>query len=227
VNTSTWTVTKIAKGVVSGASFSPSGGQIAYSVWPYAYTENSNIYTINVNGSGNTQITFGHNSLDPVWGEKGIVFTREGCSVGSLDGKPVHCKGNTRYYEGQPYGTSGQLWLKAGSQLTQLTNVPVGLLVFGLTPVGVSADGNRILAAFTGEDTDYAVAVQISPRIVHTVDVGEQYALPGAISKNGDTLLIAYGSFEQAADTGTVDTVPFLGSQRTKLARGAWPTWDK
>jgi Tol biopolymer transport system component len=227
VNTATWTVAKIANGVVGGASFSPSGGQIAYSVWPDAYTLKSNIYTINLNGSGNTQITFGHDSLSPIWGAKGIVFTREGCSPGSLDGKPIRCEGDTRYYDGQPYGPSGQLWLKSGSQLTQLTHVPVNLLVFGLTPVGVSANGNRILAAFGGEDTDYSVAVQISPRIVHTVNVGEQYAVPGAISRNGDTLLIAYGSFEQAADTGTVDTVPFLGSQLTKLARGAWPTWDK
>ena len=212
VNTSTWTVAKIANGVVGGASFSPSGGQIAYSVWPYAYTEKSNIYTINVNGGGNTQITFGHNSLDPIWGAKGIVFTREG---------------KNRYYKRQPYGETGQLWLKSGSHLTQLTHMTVGLLEFGLTPVAISADGNRIIAAFGGEDTDYAVAVQISPRIVHTVNVGQQYAVPAGISKDGYTLLISYGSFEQDVDHGTVDTVPFRGSHRTKLARGASPTWNK
>lgn len=212
VNTATWSITKVASGVIGGASFSPSGAQIVLSKWHVAYTFNANLFTVNVDGSHLTQITFGNNAQDPVWGRKGIVFSREG---------------KNRYYMGQPYGPSGQLWLKSGSHLTQLTHVSVGLLVYGLTPVGVSANGNRILAAFTGEDTDYAVAVQISPRIVHNVNVGVQYAVPGAISKDGKTLLISYGSFEAPANDGSVDTVPFLGTHRTVLVQGAEGTWDK
>jgi hypothetical protein len=223
VNTSSWKVTKVANGYVSGASFSPSGTEIVYSKWRIAYTFNANLYTVKVNGSGRKQITFNDGSLDPVWGRKGIVFSREACRPSGA----TTCRGSIRYFMGQPYGPAGQLWLRSGLHETQLTHVSVGLLVYGLTPVGVSSSGNRILAAFTGEDTDYAVAVQISPRVVHTVDVGEQYAVPAGISKNGNTLLIAYGSFEQPANQGTVDTVPFLGSHRDALMHGASPSWNK
>ena len=112
----------------------------------------------------------------------------------------------------------------SGAHLRQLTNMKISPLQSGLVPIAVSADGNRLLAEFEGEDTDFAYTVQLNPLRVRAVP---GFVQGGGISRDGSTLLIDSGAFEAPASSGTIETIPF-GATRPlhKLTRGATPSWD-
>ena len=89
-------------------------------------------------------LTKDHNSLDPLWGpgEK-IVFVKQ------LGAKK------------RRYGPKNELFLmnSDGTGVKRLTDTKVDPLLQGLYPTAWSADGNRLLAEFEGQDTSYAVTV--------------------------------------------------------------------
>ncbi len=210
IDTTDETFAVIAKGVIYGASFAVNGTDaIVYaSANSQLYSAPVNLHTIAPDGAGATQITSDGHSLAPVWGAKGIVFDHE---------QFVKSSGQEDY----------QLWLRNGTTVTQLTHMKIPPLLDGLVPIGFSADGNRLIAAYTGTDTDTAWTVQISPLRVRQVSVNGQTVQAGAISRNGDTLLVDGGAFEDYADAGTIETVPFTSSHPAhKLDRGAFPTWN-
>ncbi len=210
VDTATDTFRVIAKGVIYGASFAVDGSdEIVYaSASSQLYTAPVNLHTIAPDGADAAQITSDGRSLAPVWGAKGIVFDHETFDKSA---------GQEAY----------QLWLRSGTTVTHLTNMRIPSLLDGLVPIGVSADGNRLIAAYTGTDTDNAWTVQLHPLRVSQVRVNGQPVQAGAISSSGDTLLLDSGGFENYADAGTVETVPFAGGHPLlKLSRGAFPTWN-
>jgi hypothetical protein len=210
VDTTTDTYRIVAHGVVNGASFAVDGSDrlvygLSGSVDPYA---SSDLYEVDADGSSPAQITTDGHSLNPIWGAKGIVFDRE-----KLRGKA----------EAPAY----QVWLMNGSKLTQLTNMKISALVDGLVPLAISADGNRIIAQYEGEDTSFAWTIQVSPLRVAQVTVNGKLVQGAGISSNGAWLLVDYGGFEQPADAGTVESVPFGGGSPVRqLTRGAFPSWN-
>jgi hypothetical protein len=205
--------TLVSGGQIAGASFNPAsngGDRLVYGIVASSTspTAPSNLYTVGPTGADSNQLTHDNNSLEPVWGAKGIVYVRERSR--GADASPIF-----------------QLWLRAGSKSTQLTHLKVGQLVAGLAPLSVSSDGNRILAEFGGQDTSYAWTVQISPRRVQQVRNGTDQDLQGGqISSNGAHVLISADAFMEPPSHGTVESLPFGGGKPTKLARGADPSWN-
>jgi hypothetical protein len=209
IDTQTWTVTLVAKGVISGASFDPSDApELVYgSSASQLLKDPSNLYEVSVDGGASTPLTHDGRSISPVWGAQGIIFTRE--QMRGHDKAPEY-----------------QLWLMRGSHLEQLTSLKASALVDGLIPLDVSSDGNRIIAAFVGEDTDEAWTVQISPRKVRQVTFGQDTVQPAGISSDGQELLLDVGSFEQSPAHGTVETIPFAGNRLSTVTAGADASWN-
>jgi hypothetical protein len=209
IDTRTWKSTMVAKGIIYGASFNPrASSELVYaSALSLLGTAPSNLRTVNVDGGSATLLTHDGRSLFPVWGSKGIVFDRE-----------------------RPRGVSRapayQVWLMAGSRLEQLTSLKVAPLVDGLVPLDVSADGNRILAEFVGEDTSDAWTIQVSPRKVSQVMVGRQSVQGAGISSDGRRLLVDVGDFEQSPSHGGVETLGFGGGGAVKVVPGANASWN-
>ncbi len=207
IDTTTDTFKVIVKGEISGASFAVNGSDTIVYGLSSSLSLNAplNLHTILPNGTAGAQLTHNGNSLNPVWGAKGIVFDRE-----------------TR--RGPDANPANQLWLLNGTHLQQLTHQNVPQLLSGLVPIAVSANGNRLLVEQEGEDTSDAWTLQISPLQLHQV---KAFVQGGGISSDGSTLLVDSGAFENVANAGTVETIPFgANSPVHKLTRGAFPTWN-
>ncbi len=209
IDTQTWTTTMVAKGIIYGASFNPKGTQelVYASAASQLGTATSEIQSVSVYGGKSTPLTHGGRSLFPVWAPQGIIFDRS------------HARGGEQAPE-------YQVWLMGERQLEQLTSVKVSALTDGLVPLAVSADGNRIVAAFVGEDTDEAWTIQITPRKITQITRGQTTVQPAGISSNGQRVLLDVGSFETSPNYGTVDTVPFGGGRLVKVVAGADASWN-
>ena len=101
-------------------------------------------------------------------------------------------------------------------------------LVSGLTPLGFSADGKRLLAEFVGQDTSEAWAVQVGSGRARRVRVKGKTVVGGGISRDGSRLLVTEGGLDGPASTGNVLAVPFTGGAPTRLvAHAAEPSWNE
>jgi hypothetical protein len=210
VDTTTDAVTNVATGQVWGASFAPgSSDRLVYGLSQTAAPlAPVNLYEVNPDGTGTAPITTNGRSLNPVWGAKGIVFDRE--RIRGKDSYPAY-----------------QLWLLHGSKLTRLTNLKISQLQSGLQPLAVSADGNRLIAAYTGEDTYYAWTVQIRPRRIRQVKIGgDKLPQPDGITTRGNRILVDYGAFMGPASRGHIVTLPFGGGAPHPLERGSQASWN-
>jgi hypothetical protein len=213
IDTDTMRATTIVTGgMLAGASFNPAssgGDRLVYGIFGSSVpVAPSNLFTVAPTGADSSQLTHDNHSLDPLWTAEGIVFVRQ----------------TPRGKEAYPLN---QLWLRAGSRLTQLTHIPVEKLAAGLVPLSASRSGNRILAEFVGEDTSDAWSVQVSPRRVRQVSAGASKFIQGAaISNDGTHLLVDVGAFQGPASRGSVESVPFGGGMPVVLARGAEPSWN-
>lgn len=211
IDTATMTATMVAHGLVSGASFSPRGIHTSpWLVYGLAHSESLtakvNLFVAGPSFATVTQLSSDGRSLNPLWTRKGIVFDRE----------------RLRLKEGYP---AYQLWLDAHG-LRQLTHMKIGQLVSGLFPVSASSSGNRLLATYIGQDTDYAWRVQISPLRVNQIKVAGDPVQGGAVSTNGRRLLVDQGAFMRPPSDGRVEWIPFSGGRAHPLAHGADPSWN-
>jgi hypothetical protein len=115
-----------------------------------------------------------------------------------------------------------------GSNQRQLTNVRVGTLVSGLSPLQWSASGQQLLAAYGGQDTDQAYAVD--PGTGAARDLGAHRfdgTSPGAISRDGTTVLAQTGGQEGPSAGQNIVSIPFAGGPPTILVRRAsTPDWN-
>ena len=211
IDTTTGKLRTVARGVVYGGGFAVDGSdRIVFGLsHSQLYTAPVNLYEVAPNGSGLTQITKDGASLYPIWGAQGIAFDHE---------HPAKSTGEEAF----------QVWLMSPrGAITHLTNMKIPPLLDGLVPVGFSADGNRMLADYEGTDTSNAWTIQLHPLRVRQVFAGTRSVQPGAISRDGRTLLIDVGAFETYSGYGTVETVPFGASGPVhKLGRGDSPSWD-
>lgn len=204
-----YALTMVGRGVVSGASFAPDGSdRIVYASAPSQNpSAPANLHIVDPDGTHRQQITTDGRSLNPVWGQAGIAFDRE-------------------RFRGKDAAPAYQVWLKTGSKLWQLTHLAVPPLLVGLVPIASSANGNRLLASYMGEDTDFAWTIQLNPLRVRELKVSGELVQGGAISASGTSLLVDHGAFESPADDGTVETVGWAGGRPRKLDRGAEPSWN-
>jgi Tol biopolymer transport system component len=206
----------VASGYFSGVSFSPDGTELAYSVAASEkYPPKSNVYAAPVGGGKPVQLTRDGISQAPLWGPAGkIVFVKQ---LGAKQRK---------------YGPKNELYLmnENGSGQKRLTHTNVGALLTGLTPTAWSANGQRLLAEFGGQDTSYAVTVNPKTGAQKPLDKmgdGEQGFVGTAISSDGTTVLGATGGFEPGPNH-TVSTIPYGGGKTKVLVKNAFePDWSR
>ena len=214
VDTVTNTTKTIATGTVCGASFAPQPpDRVVYgraSAKSFCSGSGVNVYSLAVDGTGLTQLTRDGHSMNPVWGAGGIAFDR---AKPRRNDFPIV-----------------QIWLMKpdGSGLIQLTHTNVPQLVEGLVPLQFSADGGRLLAVFSGQDTIETWTIEVATKQARHLTVRRLDVIPGGLSRDGSTVLIDFGAFQNPPSAGAVETIPFAGGPVTTLVKhAAEPSWNK
>jgi Tol biopolymer transport system component len=206
----------LASGYFSGFSFSPDGTELVYAVAPTEkFPPRSDVYRTTVAGGKAVPLTKDQVSLDPLWGPNDqIVFVKQ------LDANK------------RKYGPKNELYLMnpEGRAVKRLTHTKVDQLLQGLYPTAWSANGNRLLAEFEGQDTSYAVTVNPrtgAQRPLEKKGNGEQGFVGTAISKDGTTVLGFTGGFEPGPNHA-VATIPYAGGKARTLVKSAYePAWSR
>jgi len=200
---------KLASGVIEGASFSPSSGEVVYALGASQQLSSPvNLFTAPAGGGASRQLTHGGIQLGPLWGPNGIVYAHETS-------------------RGSEYAPINQIWIMRpnGSGARQLTHMPVDKLAEGLVPVGLSADGKHMLADFEGTDQSSAWAVDLTGARVVPRPLLKTMNSAQAISRDGSTVLLTTG-FE--GSPSSVESVPFGGGTPTVLApHGTTASWNR
>ena len=199
----------LATGFFVGYSFDPEGKEIVYgkSNSQTAYPPKSDIYKVSAAGGKATQLTSDHASEYPLWGPTGqIVFVK---LLGA---------------DKRKYGPKNELFLmnENGKGVKRLTHTNVGQLLQGLFPTQWSANGNRLLAQFGGQDTTYAVGVNVRTGAQRPILEATEQGLVGvALSPNGQTVYGGTGGFEPGSGNQAVVSVPWNGGKPKTLVNNA------
>ncbi|MBS1881305.1 MAG: hypothetical protein JST31_17460, partial [Actinobacteria bacterium] len=97
----------------------------------------------------------------------------------------------------------------------------VGQLLQGLVPTAWSANGKRLLAQFGGQDTTYAVGVNVETGAQKPIlEATEQGLVGTALSPDGKTVFGSVGGFEPGPNHDVV-SVPFTGGKPKVLVKNA------
>ena len=202
IDTKTNKVTTIANGSDCGVSFAPRRpDRLVYAGARGSFAclnRHVNVFTVTASGAGRRQLSHDGLSLNPVWGPRSIAFDR------------ATIRGTT---EAPEY----QVWLMRsdGSHLRQVTHMQIGPLAVGLVPLSFSANGNRLLTAFEGQDTSETWTIQFPSGQVHQLTIRGDSVQAGGISRDGRTVLVDFGGFEASPSHGTVATLPFGADTRS------------
>jgi Tol biopolymer transport system component len=206
--------TKIATGFFNGFNFSPDGEELVYGFSTTSrYPLKSDIYREGVDGTGKVALSHDHSSAYPLWGPKGqIAFARR---LGAKTRK---------------YGPANQIFVmdENGQRISQVTHTKVNPLAQGLTPLGFSENGNRLLTEFGGQDQSYAVAVSLVTGSEKSLSPGnsETGFQATALSADGQTVLGTVGLGFGGNPHPKVVTVPWNGGKQKVLVKGAYqPSW--
>jgi hypothetical protein len=214
LDTTTHTVKRIIRGFIVGASFEPSANATDRLVYGLSRSQKANsatnVYTINADGTGETQISHNNRSLWPVWGSTGIAYDDE----------------RFRGENAPDYN----IWLmnSDGSHRTQITHVAAGPLVEGLIPIAFSATGSRMVAEFEGQDTSEGYTVSVATHKATLIKVAHHNSVNAdGISRSGNTLLVTLDAFENPTADGKVAMIPFSSGSPKVLAKHAGiATWN-
>jgi hypothetical protein len=203
----------VARGFVNGFSFSPDSASLVYgsSGRNQAFDAPSDLFAVRLATGAKTRVTRDRKSLDPLWGPAGdIVFDRQTPRPGDA---PKY-----NLFAIHPDGGS----------LRRITSLKIPPLLSGLVPLDMSADGKRLLAEFTGQDTSVGFAVNPASGRTRALSKNMETGFAaGALSADGRTVLGMTGG----ADPGNrhdVVTVPYAGGKPTVLVkRAAYPDWSR
>lgn len=206
----------IDQGYFSGVSFAPGGSeQLVYAKAPNEnFPPRSDVYRIDILPPGAVsvaaevpqQLTTDHRSLSPLWGpNEKIVFVKH---LGEKSRK---------------YGPKNDLFLMNpnGKGVKRLTHTKVAPLLSGLSPTEWSANGNRLLTEFGGQDTTYAVTVNPKTGAERALTKERETGFVGtALSKDGKFVLGSLGGFEPGPGHKVV-SIPYKGGKPKVLANNA------
>ena len=203
-----------AVGNLRGFSFSPDSTQIVYGKAVKADIQSkSDLYTVAARGGEETRITENRNALYPVWGPDRIVFDR---------------------FKKRPEGEAPafNLWSVAAvdpGPLQRLTDLTIPPLSSGLVPLEQSADGRRLLAAFTGQDVEVGFTVALANGRTRALSEDFETGTVGFdLSKDGSTILAHTGG-PDPGNAHNVVSVPYQRGGETKVIveNAAYPDWNR
>jgi Tol biopolymer transport system component len=206
--------TKVANGFFNGVSFSPTSEEVVYGVsQAQTIPLKSDVFRASVEGGSPVALSHDHNAVSPLWGPTGeIVFGRQ---LG---------------IKTRQYAPANQLFVmnEEGQRISQLTHIKVDPLAEGLAPTQWSANGNRLLAEFGGQDQSYAVAVNTVTGAEKALTKDPESGFQGAaLSADGKTVLGTTG-YGFGDPHPSVVTVPFAGGPQKVIVPGAYsPSWSE
>jgi WD40-like Beta Propeller Repeat len=202
-----------AQGELRGYSFSPDGEQIVFGrAAGEDFTSDSDLYAVPALGGEETRLTTVKNAVNPVWGPKEIVFDRFG----------------SRRNDAPAYN----LWaIAAGApeKLRQLTKLKIPPLVSGLVPLEVSANSRRMLAVFTGQDTEVGFTVAMANGKTRALSKDFETGIVGYdLSRDGRTILAHTGGWDPSQPHDVVK-LPYKGRGEPKVIveDAAYPDWTR
>ncbi|HTT93713.1 MAG TPA: hypothetical protein VMF55_03520 [Solirubrobacterales bacterium] len=205
---------KIGSGYFNGVSFSPESNEIVYGLANTPdYPPKSDVYKYSIETGKTVKLSHDGTSVYPLWGPTGqIVFARQ---LGAKSRK---------------YGPANQLFVmnEEGRRISQVTHTEVNPFAEGLSPLGFSENGNRLLTEFGGQDQSYAVAVNMLTGAEKALTKNPETGFVGAaISPDGTTVLGTTGLGFGGNPHPKVVTVPFTGGKQKVLVPGAYePSWS-
>jgi Tol biopolymer transport system component len=206
--------TMVGTGYFNGVSFSPESNEIVYGVANSPdYPPKSDIFRYSIETGKTVKLSHNGTSAYPLWGPNGqIVFARQ---LGAKSRK---------------YGPANQLFVMnaEGQRISQVTHTEVNPFAQGLSPLGFSENGNRLLTEFGGQDQSYAVAVNMVTGAEKALTNDPETGFVGAaISPDGTTVLGTTGLGFGGNPHPKVVTVPFAGGKQKVLVNGAYePSWS-
>lgn len=211
VDVATGAARPLNKGVIHGVSFAPSGEGV---VWARAFTSRypveANLYTTTLDGGPIRRITSEGRATSPVWGPERIAFSRS---------RPATQRGDYAkldIYTVAPDGTGPR----------RLTRTKPPFLLAGLAPLAWSADGSRIAARYTGQDTSEAWRVVSGSGAADDATGAFDGVVGWDLSRDGSTLLATTGYFDDPS--GDVIALSWDGGAQTVLAqRATQPSWSR
>jgi hypothetical protein len=212
IDTQTQTVTQIAKGTIYGASFAHDGSdELVFGLsHSESFASGVNLYVSEPNGSGLHRLTSDGRSLEPVWGPRYIAYDRE---------------------RARHLSPEYQIWLvspSGGAPVRRVTHIAVDALAQGLVPLAFSANGNRLIAQFEGQDQSGAYAVNVITGRAHEVTVHGRAVIGAGISSSGSTLLIDENALFQPPSKARVASIPFAGGHsHVLIAHGSQGSWNE
>jgi hypothetical protein len=211
IDTQTGTVTTIAKGALYGVSFAHDGSdRLVFGLsHSQSFAGGANLYTSEPDGAGLRRLTGDGRSLNPVWGPRYIAYDRE---------RSRHLSPEYQIWLATPSG---------GPPVRRVTHIPVNSLAQGLVPLAFSADGNRLLAEFEGQDQSDAYAVNVLTGRARAVTVHGRAVLGAGISAGGGTLLIEENALFGPPSGARIATIPFAGGRsHVIVAHGSQGSWN-
>jgi hypothetical protein len=208
------TVVPVGSGFIHGWTFSPDSKAIAWGrASDPAPEAPGDIYAAPIApGARARRVTRTKDALNPLWGAQGIIFDRQRSRPGDA---PVY-----------------NLWAiqPDGSGLRRITRLRIPSLASGLVPLDLSADGARLLAGFTAQDT-LIMGFTVDPQSGATRALSKDAAqglVGDDLSADGTTILAHTGGPNPAVAHDVV-TVPYAKRAKpTVLAhRAADPHWSR
>jgi Tol biopolymer transport system component len=203
----------LATGFFTGFSFDPEGKEVVYAKADRQnqFPPRTDVYKVSAAGGKAVALTSDHLSEYPLWGPTGqIVFVK------LLEA------------DKRKYAPKNELFLMNpnGKGVKRLTHTKVDQLLQGLFPTAWSANGNRLLTQFGGQDTSYAVGVNVRTGAQRPiVEATEQGLIGVALSPDGRTVYGSTGGFEPSNQQAVV-SVPWNGGRPRTLVQGASsPSW--
>jgi hypothetical protein len=207
----TRTTFNAASGNIRGFSFSPDSKSVVYgtSGRDGGFAAPSDLYAIEFDAGPRTRITRDRKSLNPLWTATGIVHDRQRLREGDAP--------SYNLFEVQPDGGS----------LRRITSLRIPSLLSGLVPLDASADGMRLLADFTGQDTSVAFTVNARTGRARSLGRDAENGFVGSdLSADGRTVLGHTGGPDPGAEHD-VATVRWRGGRPTVLVEdAAFPDWS-
>jgi hypothetical protein len=148
-------------------------------------------------------------AMNPVWGPKEIYFDRF-----------RRRKGDAPAFN---------LWaLDAGEGLRRLTRLTIPPLVSGLVPLEPSANSRRLLAVFTGQDSEVGFTVQTRTGTTRSLSDDFEHGIVGFDLSSDGRRILGHTGGPDPQSAHDVVSLPYGGGEPTVLVEdAAYPDWTR
>jgi hypothetical protein len=206
-------VTKVAaEGDIRGYGFSPDSSEVVYGeAESEKFQAPSDLFVADAHGKGKARrVTKTGRAANPVWGPETIVFDRF-----------RRRKGDAPAYNLSTVAPDGK------SDPERLTKLTVPALTSGLVPLEVSDNGRRMLAVFTGQDSEVGFTVQMRTGQTHALSTDFETGLVGFDLTADGRKILAHTGGPDPANAHDVVVVPYAGGKPKVIVEdAAYPDWN-